>query len=646
MSEGQSAPKKIGDYSIIKVLGEGGMSVVYTAKQKHPNRTVAIKILRGGRFSTTASKRFHLEVEILGKLDHPWIAKIYDAGTYDDGNGATPYYVMELVENARELTPYLEEEKPNRRDLLKLFTMITSAVEHGHHRGIVHRDLKPGNILIDTKGEPKLIDFGVARSLDNNKVNDQAMTEAGRLVGTVQFMAPEQVDAKISDIDARCDVYALGAVLYQMLTGHLPRTLEGLPIYEAVRQICLESPVRPTTYDASIDQNLEAIIMKAIETDREKRYQTAGAFGRDMLRYLGDIPIKARKVTTTDRVKLFCKRHRKQIIVSSILALAAGLVLAGGLYFKSQSDVREEELLAQVDALSGELATLPEPAAEPETTPTIEPRWSLQTQPTQVLVSQNGKAIVSVLDNNYFACDDNGQQIKLPSMNVEPSQATCCISSSGNAAAFVSQNTYVVQLGTTPPTKKLIEGLHAAETIAIQGSTLACINSSGGVAIYIDGVKRRTATSTTGEFRVVSLAADEIHIIAATSGWVYLWDRTTFPKSPVQLQGVHDPILVSCSETEAFVVGSDGTVIVFEINTPNQLRNIQLGGAIDACAFGLHGKHLGFVSNGKPFVCEVETGLVNAIDWMPKTPIGIAIVEPRGILLWTEKGSFYQEQLD
>ena len=359
MREEQAIPKHIGDYSIIKVLGEGGMSVVYTAKQKHPNRMVAIKVLRGGRFSTTASKRFYLEVEILGKLDHPWIAKIYDAGTHDDGNGATPYYVMELVENARELTPYLEQEKPNRRELLKLFTMITSAVEHGHHRGIVHRDIKPGNILIDEKGEPKLIDFGVARSLDNNKVNEQAMTEAGRLVGTVQFMAPEQVDTKISDIDARCDVYALGAVLYQMLTGRLPRTLEGLPIYEAVRQICLEDPVRPTVYDASLDQNLEAIIMKAIETNRENRYQTAGAFGRDMLRYLGDIPIKARKVTPVDRAKLFCKRHRRQITISIVLVFFAGLVTVGGWYFKNQSDVREEELLAKVDSLTGELSTLP-----------------------------------------------------------------------------------------------------------------------------------------------------------------------------------------------------------------------------------------------------------------------------------------------
>ena len=264
MDDQRSIPREIGGYRIIEVLGEGGMSVVYTALQDHPRRKVALKVLRGGLYSPTAVRRFHQEVEILGKLDHPWIAKIYEAGMHDDGNGATPYYVMEHVADARELGVFLKEESLVRREVLKLFTMISSAVEHGHHRGIVHRDLKPGNILVDSNNEPKIIDFGVARSLDRSTVNEKAMTEAGRLVGTVQFMAPEQVDPSISDIDARCDVYALGVVLYQMLTSRLPRTLEGLPIYEAVRQICIEALVRPTVYDVTIDLDLEAIIMKLL----------------------------------------------------------------------------------------------------------------------------------------------------------------------------------------------------------------------------------------------------------------------------------------------------------------------------------------------------------------------------------------------
>ena len=142
----RNIPREIGGYQIIAILGEGGMSVVYTAIQDHPRRKVAIKVLRGGIFSPTAARRFHLEVEILGKLDHPWIAKVYDAGTHDDGNGATPYFVMEHIAKARELTPYLEDEKLERREVLKLFAKISSAIEHGHHRGVVHRDLKPGNI--------------------------------------------------------------------------------------------------------------------------------------------------------------------------------------------------------------------------------------------------------------------------------------------------------------------------------------------------------------------------------------------------------------------------------------------------------------------------------------------------------------------
>jgi serine/threonine protein kinase len=456
MDDEQVIPKEINGYKITGILGEGGMSIVYTATQQHPKRTVAIKVLRNGLYSQTASKRFHLEVEILGKLDHPWIAKIFEAGTHDDGNGATQYYVMEHVKNARELTQFIEDEKPNRRNLLKLFTMITSAVEHGHHRGVVHRDIKPGNILIDSKGEPKLIDFGVARSLSSETVQEQAMTEAGRLVGTVQFMAPEQVDPNISDIDARCDVYALGAVLYQMLTARLPRTLEGLPIYEAIRQICKEDPVLPTVYDNTIDQDLEAIIMKSIENNRSKRYQNAGAFGRDMLRYLGDIPIKARKVTTIDRTKLFCRRHKRQLLIWSVVLCIGVISIAGGLIYKKKSNEWQKELHSTIEELSKkneELVTVPL-ATTPIEVELIEPIFVLQGNPEKIQVSAGGNILVAIVEDDFIAREMNGNSIALPSMNIEPSEAVFAVSSSGIIAAFVSTNAYVVQLGLGPQQKK------------------------------------------------------------------------------------------------------------------------------------------------------------------------------------------------
>ena len=167
MDDAVVIPKEIGGYKITGILGEGGMSVVYIATQKHPERTVAIKVLRNGLYSPTASKRFHLEVEILGKLDHPWIAKIFEAGTHDDGNGATPYYVMEHVENARELTQYLEDEKLNRRELLKLFTMITSAVEFiDVCSGLLESSSNPSNGRTFAPGISKLVDFRPVRFRD------------------------------------------------------------------------------------------------------------------------------------------------------------------------------------------------------------------------------------------------------------------------------------------------------------------------------------------------------------------------------------------------------------------------------------------------------------------------------------------------
>ncbi|MBT6283446.1 MAG: serine/threonine protein kinase [Phycisphaerae bacterium] len=650
MDDAAVIPNEIGGYKITGILGEGGMSIVYTATQKHPERTVAIKVLRNGLYSPIASKRFHLEVEILGKLDHPWIAKIFEAGTHDDGNGATPYYVMEHVENARELTQYLEDEKLNRRELLKLFTMITSAVEHGHHRGIVHRDIKPGNILIDSKGEPKLIDFGVARSLSSDKVNEQAMTEAGRLVGTVQFMAPEQVDAKIADIDARCDVYALGAVLYQMLTTRLPRTLEGLPIYEAVRQICKEDPVLPTIYDDTIDQDLEAIIMKAIEKDRGKRYQTAGAFGRDMLRYLGDMPIKARKVTALDRTRLFCRRHNKQLLVWGIVFCVGAVAATGGLLFKKMSDGRQEELQTTIEELSKqneELATVQAPSVQEEALP-AEPIFALQNTPEKLQVSSGGSVLIAVIDDEFVAYKLNGMEVALPSMNIEPMEAAFALSTSGTQAVFVSKNAYVVQLGFTPPTKEIVEISETPRMVSIEDNVLALISPNGALEILSDGNKLKPATSTTGDFNVVIVDSRGEQIYAATDNWLYMWNVEDFPKNGSKLNCVVDPIFIGSSQQKIVVADQNGTLLVYAAHSPHSTSKltttIQLETTILQCALNRDATEFAYVSGEKAFVCNVETGESEEVTWMPNIPIGVAYSANSRLVLWTAEGEFYKSE--
>jgi serine/threonine protein kinase len=651
MADEQVIPKEIGGYIITGILGEGGMSIVYTALQNHPKRVVAIKVLRGGLYSPTASKRFHLEVEILGKLDHPWIAKIYDAGTHDDGNGATPYYVMEHVEGARELTQYLEDEELQRRDVLKLFTMITSAVEHGHHRGIVHRDLKPGNILIDSKGEPKIIDFGVARSLDSDKVQAEAMTEAGRLVGTVQFMAPEQVDAKISDVDARCDVYALGAVLYQMLTKRLPRTLEGLPIYEAVRQICIEDPVLPTVYEDTIDQDLEAIIMKALENNREKRYQTAGAFGRDMLRYLGDKPIKARKVTVLDRTRLFCRRHKKQLLIWSTVLVVGILATSVAWYVKNTSDRRQQELQTTIEELSKkneELAIIP-PATDQPTTPSkfvTEPFFTLPVTPTAIQVSADGSTIVAVIDDNFIAFDSNGTQLPLPPMNVEPIEAKFALSPSGSRAVFVSVNSYSVSLNTQPPRKEQFSVPYDATTLAVSQHVVAVLTSGGGLPLLVDGEWKKPAIATTGAFEVVAQVisgAQGNKILAATEDWFYIWGINDFPRNTKKIRGVSSPCFIGGFQEVSVLVGRNGQLVIHTPTIVHQKVLIPSDATIDACALNTEATLLVYISEGKAFLYNFESDETEELDWMQEYAIGACVNAQNQVLLWTTEGAFYRE---
>lgn len=645
MADDQLIPKKIAEYTITGILGEGGMSVVYTALQQHPKRTVAIKVLRGGLYSPTAAKRFHLEVEILGKLDHPWIAKIYDAGSHDDGNGATPYYVMEHVNGGRELTQYLGDEKPDRRELLKLFTMITSAVEHGHHRGIVHRDLKPGNILIDNKGEPKIIDFGVARSLENDTVNNEAMTEAGRLVGTVQFMAPEQVDAKISDIDARCDVYALGAVLYQMLTSRLPRTLEGLPIYEAVRQICIEDPVRPTVYEDSIDQDLEAIIMKAIETDRGKRYQTAGAFGRDMLRYLGDMPIKARKVTAVDRTKLFCRRHKKQLTIWAGISCLVVFALFGGLFVKHRFDLRQKEMQSTIEELSKQNEELGvAPATIPSAGAPVLPIFTLPSVPSEVKVSANGKTVLAVMDDVFLAYSREGTKIPVPPMNIDPTNAVFALSSSGELGLFASQNSYEVNFATSPPSRNTIVFHSDPIFLSIENNVVASVNSGGSITISVDGKNKRPATATTGSYEVVSVTPRGNQIAGATENWLYIWKTNEFPAKHRKVRGVPSPMFVGCFLKRIVVVGKNGLLLVHETEEGGKRKpsTIQLGKPIEQCALNRDATVLAYVSEGIAYTCRIDTGVIQEQTWVLEKVIGVSINQENALLLWTKEGAFYK----
>jgi serine/threonine protein kinase len=276
----------LGGITITRLVGEGGMGRVYEAHQEDPPRTVAVKVIRQGITSEKTMRRFEREAEFLGRLQHPGIARIYVVGSYSSDDGDVPFFVMEFVANAKPINHYASENNLSLADRLKLFVSVCEAVSHGHDRGIIHRDLKPGNILIDSNGLPKVIDFGVARSTDSDFSLTSMKTDTGQLVGTVQYMSPEQFGDSPEGLDGRADVYSLGVVLYELIAGVLPYEVRKKKMHEAARIICEEIPPSLRSRDRGIPGDVSLIVERCLEKNRKRRYQGAAALAMDLQRHL------------------------------------------------------------------------------------------------------------------------------------------------------------------------------------------------------------------------------------------------------------------------------------------------------------------------------------------------------------------------
>jgi tRNA A-37 threonylcarbamoyl transferase component Bud32 len=281
----------LGGVKIIKLIGEGGMGRVYEARQEKPERTVAVKVIRQGITSEKTLRRFEREAEFLARLQHPGIAQIFIVGTYSSDFGDVPFYVMEHIADAKPITNYAHEKNLSLTDRLRLFQQVCEAVSHGHDKGIIHRDLKPGNILIDGNGKSRVIDFGVARSTDSDLTLTSLRTDSGHLVGTVQYMSPEQFGSSPDDLDGRADVYSLGVVLYELLAGVAPYELGKKGIHEAARVVCERPPTPLKTHDKSLRRDVCAITERCLEKDRRDRYHSAGELAADVGRFLAGEPL-------------------------------------------------------------------------------------------------------------------------------------------------------------------------------------------------------------------------------------------------------------------------------------------------------------------------------------------------------------------
>jgi hypothetical protein len=377
----------IGRYRLVRQVGEGGFGTVWLADQREPVvRQVALKILKPGMDSTQVVARFEQERQALAHLDHPHIARVLDAGETPAGR---PFFVMEFVDG-QPLVEFCDQQRLSVAERLRLFVQVCDAVQHAHGRGIIHRDLKPSNVLVgrlDGTPHAKVIDFGIAKAIDRKLTARTLSTGAAQVVGTLQYMSPEQA-AGAADLDIRTDVWSLGVLLYELLTGSLPFAAEGADAWHAelVRQIREQDPLRPSArlsgaraqvvelagrrrttvqrLPVEVRGELDWIVMRALAKERARRYQTASDLAADLRRFLAGEPVLAAPPGATYLVAKFVRRHR--VVVAAAAAVMLSLV-GGVVAFAWQADVargeRDRALVAEaqgrqiLDFLLGALNT-------------------------------------------------------------------------------------------------------------------------------------------------------------------------------------------------------------------------------------------------------------------------------------------------
>lgn len=347
-------PAALGSYRVVREIGRGGMGVVYEAEQESPRRRVALKVIRPELVTTTFMRRFRREAEVLARLHHPAIAQVYEAG-FGTGAGQQPFIAMELVEG-RALTKYITENHTDVPGVLRLMERVCDAVDHAHHRGVVHRDLKPGNILVGADGLPKVLDFGVARLTVPDTEAMTVATHVGQIIGTLGYMSPEQFGDRPDEVDPRSDVYALGVILFEALTGALPIDMNGLTIGQAASALRSREPALLGKVRPSLRGDVEAIVAKALERDPDERYHSAAELGSDIRRFLNDEPVSARAQTTWYQARKFARRNRGLVagVAGAFALLAASLGLVSwqaGVAGRARAEAvgAKEQLAAQVE---------------------------------------------------------------------------------------------------------------------------------------------------------------------------------------------------------------------------------------------------------------------------------------------------------
>jgi WD40 repeat protein/serine/threonine protein kinase len=356
--------QRVGEFTLIEQVGAGGMGVVFIARQERPQRTVALKLVRRSAATPALIRRFEREAQLLGRLNHPGIAQVYAAGVADIlvDSGATvrtPYIAMEFVEGMNVLE-FVRAWPDRQRLALELVAQACDAIQHAHQRGVIHRDLKPANLLVTMAGADgprvKVLDFGVAREAGDSRsgTSDDAETRLtlhGHLVGTLAYMSPEQMRGGGAAVDTRCDVYALGAILYQLLTDRLPVAVDGCSLVEAARRIVEVEPASPGSIDRSLRGDVETIVSRALEKEPARRYESPAALARDVRHYLAGETIEARRASVIYVLRKQAVRYRNMALTTVVLLSAAvAFAIYAGHQERLQTRTAHEALAAQGEA--------------------------------------------------------------------------------------------------------------------------------------------------------------------------------------------------------------------------------------------------------------------------------------------------------
>jgi WD40 repeat protein/serine/threonine protein kinase len=632
----------IGSYKLLEQIGEGGFGIVYLAEQQQPvRRKVALKVIKPGMDSKQVIARFEAERQALALMDHPSIAKVLYAGATDSGR---PYFIMELVRGV-PITQFCDENELTPRERLELFIRVCQAVQHAHQKGIIHRDLKPTNVLLSLQdGAPvvKVIDFGIAKALGQERLTDKTLfTGFAQMIGTPLYMSPEQAEMSGQEADTRTDIYALGVLLYELLTGTTPFDKERLKAasYDEIRRIIREEePAKPSTRISTLGQaastvsakrksdprrlsqllrgELDWIVMKALDKDRNRRYDTASSFAADVKRYLDNDPVQACPPSAVYRFRKFARRNRGALLTATVVACAALLAVAGltastvltwqTLERERQNSYYQRIALAEREWSANNLGGMERLLdACPTNLRGWEWRYLRRLRYKRLPVMEHAGAVLSVAvssDGERIASSSQDGIIKIWDAKTGQELRSIHAHDSHARSIVFSPDGQSLASGSWDRTVKIWDAHTGQERNTLKGHQLKVWNvafspdgkllaSGGGQAVgelklwnAITGQEVRSFPGMTSRVYCVAFSPDGQHLASGTAGLdttIKLWDvRTgqkllTFPRHKSDVTGLafspDGRLLASCA---AEVISAGGELKVWDASTGRLIHDL------------------------------------------------------------------------